>query len=232
MKKDRFAKLATNYGELIVEVFASQGIPYNRLEEIIFEKVAELEPAFADTPILDIGIGDGKTSAAFVKAGCQHLTGIDLNPHMLASAKENLGSGINLLQLDATRMTESFAPEQFPIMIAAHAIHNIARESRNLFWKQIRQLAPRLIVLSEKITDPDEAKHQACYERELAALSAIYGEKYHLEETLREWIAHYEYDDANRLYVSEIIENLGNNYDICITWEVGLYKTVIATLRK
>lgn len=230
MKNDRFKKLATNYGELIVEVFAKQGLDYNKLETLIFEKVAELEPNFRSIPILDIGIGDGKTSKAFVKVDCQHLTGIDLNPQMLAAARKNLGETTKLLKMDATNMNE-FSPGQFPIVVAAHAIHNIPIKTRVNFWKEVLRLSPKLMVFSEKITDSSEDKHQASYKKELCALKEVYGEKYCLEDVLRKWVKHYEYDDTNRLYVSEIEENLSSVYHVSVVFETGMYKTVIARRR-
>jgi len=50
---DRFLKISNDYGELFSEVFAEQGMDYEKLEKSVFDKVSEIEPNFKNLSILD-----------------------------------------------------------------------------------------------------------------------------------------------------------------------------------
>lgn len=224
---DRFKKISNNYGDLFTEVFAEQGMDYEELEKSIFDTVSKTQPDFKEMPILDIGIGDGVSSELFVRAGCTKLTGIDLNQEMLDAAKVKFGDLVHLHQMNAVDMSK-FEDRKFEIIVSGATIHNIPKIERVKFWKEILRLDPKIIVLAEKIKDPDIIKHQADYDREVGAIKKVYGEIHNLKDAEKEWLDHYEYDDREALYLDEINEMIGNKYTVSVVFEMGLYKTVLA----
>src|SRR3989344_6521374 len=104
---DRFMGLVDNYGELFCEVFAQQGLDYQKFEESVFDAVDKYYGSSKDKKVLDIGVGDGETINSFVKAGWKNLTGIDINSQMINSAKKRFGDKVKLLMVDATNMSRS-----------------------------------------------------------------------------------------------------------------------------
>jgi ubiquinone/menaquinone biosynthesis C-methylase UbiE len=228
MKKDRFEKISNNYGELFAEVFAEQGLDYKKLQQSVFENVSKLKPDFRDASILDIGVGDGATSMAFVEAGCKNIIGIDLNPTMLEAARKKLGENIKLSQVDATNM-DVFESKQFSIIITATMIHNIPKNERGKIWKEILRLAPEVFVSADKIVEPNPELHKLYYDNEVAAIKKVYGEKHGLLEAEKVWLDHYECDERERLEIDEINQALGDYYDIRVIYEMGMNKTIVAT---
>ena len=226
---DRLKEISNNYGELFVEVFAEQGLDYKEFEKSVFENAERLQPNLQDTPVLDIGIGDGETSAFFLNAGCKKVVGIDLNPEMLKAAREKLGDLIQLVQMDATKL--DFNTTDFPVIVTGASIHNISKEDRKLFWKELLRLSPNLFVSAEKIADPDPEKHKKQYDSEVNAIKKVYGERHGLLDAEKGWLEHYEYDERERLDMSEIFDNIGAEYDIEIAKETGMYKTIVAKKR-
>ncbi len=225
LPQDRFEKIAHNYASLFSEVFLEQGLDYQKLQRSVFEAVQKQVPNFRETAILDVGIGDGSTSQAFLEAGCQKVTGIDLNEEMLAEAREKHGNSIQLVRMNATNM--AFRKQTFPVVIAGAAIHNIPREDRKKFWSELRRISPDIFVMAEKIVDPDSVKHKKQYDSEVSAIKKVYGEKYNLFDAEKVWVDHYEYDERERLELGEIQECLGEMYDISVVFEMGMYKTVV-----
>jgi ubiquinone/menaquinone biosynthesis C-methylase UbiE len=225
-EKDRFEKISNNYGELFTEVFSEQGLDYKKFEDSVFERVKKMVANFQETPILDIGIGDGETSEAFIKYGCTKVVGIDLNPAMLKAAHEKFGDSIKLVQMDATRM--GFSSGEFPIVIAGAAIHNIPKKDRINFWKELLRLSPDIFVAAEKITDKNPKNHKEQYDSEVSAIKKVYGDRHGLYNAEKEWLEHYEYDERERLELSEIEENIGEQYDVETAFEMGMYKTIVA----
>jgi hypothetical protein len=224
---DRFLKISNDYGELFSEVFAEQGMDYEKLEKSVFDKVSEIEPHFKDLPILDIGIGDGATSAPFLEAGCTKITGIDLNQEMVDATKVKFGDSVRLFKMNAVDMGV-FEKGDFEIIIAGAAIHNIPKTERGQFWKELLRLSPKIFACAEKIKDSDIVKHKADYKSEIEAIKKVYGEKHGLREAEREWLSHYEYDEREALGLDEITKNIGESYKISVVFEMGLYKTVLA----
>lgn len=223
---DRFEKISNNYGEFFTEVFTEQGLDYKKFEKSVFENVKKLMPNFQDTPILDIGIGDGKTSEEFIKAGCKKIVGIDLNPIMLSAASEKFGDSIRLIQMDATKI--EFPSGAFPIIITGATIHNISKNDRINFWKELLRLSPDIFVAAEKIADQNKKKHKEQYDSEVNAIKKVYGERHNLQDAEKEWLDHYECDERERLELKEIEDNIGEQYDIEIVFEIGMYKTIVA----
>jgi len=230
LKGDRFKKIQGNYNELFDEVFQEQGMDYEGLQKEVFNTVAKLEPNFKNLPILDIGVGDGATSRPFIEAGAKDITGIDLNPEMLEAAKNKFGDSIKLKQVNAIDVG-SLKDNNFEIVIAGMAIHNISREQRLSFWKGLLALNSKIIVLFEKIKDADSSKYKLALDSELAAVRKVYGEKHGLQTIMEEWIKHYEDDERESLDMAEIHKNLDNDYVVEVTNEVGLCKIVLAQKR-
>ena len=227
MSKDRFTKISHNYAELFTEVFAEQGLDYIKFQRSAIEAVSKHYPLFKTASILDIGTGDGETIAPFVKAGCTNLTGIDLNPDMIKSSKERFGSRIKLLQADA-RNLEMFKTKQFDIIITGICIHNIPRNERKLFWKELLRLDPKIFVAAEKIADPDPVKHKKYYDSETNAVIEVYKNRHKLDEAAQEWIDHYKYDEREKLTIEEIELALSSRYHVKLVFEMGMNKTIIA----
>lgn len=224
---DRFLKISNDYGELFSEVFAEQGMDYEKLEKSVFDKVSEIEPNFKNLSILDIGIGDGATSAPFLEAGCTKITGIDLNQEMVDATKVKFGDSVRLFKMNAVDMA-TFEKGDFEIIISGAAIHNIPKTERGQFWKELLRLSPKIFACAEKIKDSDIVKHKADYKSEIEAIKKVYGEKHELREAEREWLSHYEYDEREAIGLNEISENIGESYKISVVFEMGLYKTVLA----
>ncbi|MEI6810974.1 MAG: class I SAM-dependent methyltransferase [Candidatus Nomurabacteria bacterium] len=224
---DRFEKISTDYSALVLEVFDEQGMDYNQLGRAVLESVSQVEPNFRKLPILDIGVGDGATSADFVQAGCTKLTGIDLNQEMVDATKVRFGDSVRLFKMNAVDMS-LFSEGDFEIIISGAAIHNIPTVDRKKFWKELLRLNPRIFVIMDKIKDPNPEKHKADYDKEIASFRKVYGERHNLKEAEAEWVSHYELDDKEALDLKEIAENIGDAYEISVTFEMGLYKTVTA----
>jgi ubiquinone/menaquinone biosynthesis C-methylase UbiE len=224
---DRFKNLSENYGNLFIEVFHEIGMDYEAFEKSVFDAVSAIDHNFKNKAILDIGIGDGETIKHFEKAGCNNLTGLDLNTQMLKQAKEKFGNSVKLVQADARELP--FQPEDFPIIISGEAIHNIPKNERKKVWNEILRLRPEIFINSDKMVAATEAEHQKCYANEMAAIKKIFADKYGLEKSYQEWVKHYENDDKERLYPEEVQEFLGEDYDIKITSEMGMLKTLVAT---
>lgn len=227
MNQDRFQKISNNYGELFTEVFAEQGLDYKKFEESVFEQVKKNEPNFREISILDIGVGDGETSEPFLKAGCKRIVGIDLNQQMLDATKEKFGDSIKVILMDA--MGLRFSTGEFPIIITGATIHNILKKDRIKFWKELLRLSPKLFASAEKIADPDPEKHKSYLQCEVEAIKKVYGERHNLLEAEKEWLDHYVYDEQERLELKEIEDSIGEEYSIDVVFEMGLYKTVVAT---
>ena len=223
---DRFEKISNNYGELFSEVWKAQGLDYAKFQRSVFETVDTMDDN-KDKPILDIGTGDGETITPFVAAGYRKLTGLDLNPEMLRASAKKFGDKVKLVEGDATDLSV-YVPHEFPVIIAAACIHNIPKVARKKFWAEILRLEPEVVVLGEKIVDPDPEKHQATYDSEVKAIDRVYRQNHGLIEANNIWQDHYIYDENERLELSEIEEELGKEYEIKVVLEVGMYKTVLA----
>ena len=223
---DRFEKIASNYGELFTEVFAEQGLDYGKIEESVFDAVKKLVPNLKEIPILDIGVGDGKTSEPFLKAGCERVVGIDTNPEMIKAATAKFGDAIKLILMDARDM--SFKPGEFPVIVSANAVHNISRQERIKFWQQMLRLSPDIFVSADKIVDPNPEKHKENFNREVTAIKKVFGQKHNLPDAEKVWLDHYDYDERERLELDEIESAIGKEYDIEVVFEMGMNKTIVA----
>ena len=228
-KKDRFEKISDDYAAMWNQVYAAQNLSYADFENSIFEQVAKIAD-FKNLPILDLGCGDGETSAEFIEAGCKNVTVFDLNQIMLDQCAARFGDKVELVQGDVTDLSR-FAPGQFPVIITGATFHNIPVEVRPKVWAEIKRLRPTLFVIGDKISDPNPAKQAEYYDNEVAAINAVFGAKYGLADVAAEWVSHYEYDRREQLFVSEIEAALSDLYDINIVFEMGMIKTLSCQLR-
>jgi len=227
MGEDRFKKISNDYAELFTEVFAEQGLDYGKFQHSVFDGVSKYFPTFKNSSILDIGTGDGETLAPFVQTGCINLTGIDLNEEMIEVSKKRFGSKVKEILCDVTNM-KMFKPEQFEVITSGACIHNIPKTERDKFWKELLRLSPKVFVAAEKIVEPNPIRHKEYYDREVKAIIKVYKEKHRLDEAAKEWVAHYEYDERERLTLEEIRSYLSNDYKIILFFEMGMYKTIVA----
>lgn len=226
MQKDRFEKISDNYAQLANEVWEVQGLNYQDFQKSVFDAVRENIPNFKNRSILDIGVGDGETSARFVENGCTNVVGLDLNPTMLKQSKKRFGNKIKLVHGDARDLSR-FRKDDFYIIISATTIHNVPTSERLSIWSELKRLDPELIVMADKITDPNPKLHKQKYDSEIKALNLVFWDRYGLEEQAREWVKHYGVDEEERLEIEEIKANLGSKYNIEITLEMGMNKTVV-----
>ena len=226
--EDRFKKLSDNYGKLFNEVWEEQGLNGKELEESVYIAVKDYFGNSKDKKILDIGVGDGETIAPFVKEGYKNLVGVDLNPKMIKASKKRFDNKVKLISANATSLN-MFKRKEFDAIITALCIHNISKEERTLFWKELLRLSPEIFVAAEKIADSDPIKHKKSYENEIKAIIKVYKEKHNLPEISDEWIKHYEVDEKEKLTIEEIKEALSESYNLEIIKELGMCKTIVAT---
>jgi len=222
MNNDRFVAIATDYESLISQVAAIQGNDYAKFEQSIYNEVAKTP--FITGRILDVGCGDGATSFRFIEAGC-NVSGIDLNPEMISAYNQRFAGKTKAEFGDATDMA-NFALGEISVIITGAAIHNIPVTERVNFWKEVLRLAPKMIVMAEKVVDPDPVKHQAYYDKEVWAIKEVFGHMNNLPVQCQEWLDHYVYDERERLEFAEVQEALGEMYDLEVVYEMGMFKTI------
>ena len=92
--------------------------------------------------ILELGCGDGKTTASLVQAGCS-VTAIDFSPHA-ASLCQNTGIGSDRVRiLIADSRKTPFRNESFDGIIASHIVGHLSyAERRQLAGEVLRLLTP------------------------------------------------------------------------------------------
>jgi SAM-dependent methyltransferase len=228
---DRFKGIATDYATLWNEVVREAGFDYQAFQRSIFEIAALTIQNLKECRILDLGIGDGETAQFFVAHGCQNITGIDLNPEMLKASAERFNGAVRLMQCDISELGGTFSPKEFDLVVSGATIHNIPKNDRVEVWNQIQVLNPTLFVSGDKIAEDDPIKHREYFERETKAIVSVYRDKHGLTEMANEWIAHYDVDEQERLYLAEMQQGLAPNYATELVGEFGMYKTVKAIRR-
>jgi len=226
MNIDRFEKLSENYGNLFIEVFLELGLDYEEFQRSVFIAVSKADPEFGNKAILDLGTGDGETLKAFVGAGCKKLTGLDLNIRMLEQLKKRFGHRVGVIHADIRKIPVQ--PKTFPIIISGEAIHNISKDERKKVWGEILRLKPEIFVNADKMVARTEKEHQQCYRNEVVAIKKVFAKRHGLVEASKEWMKHYEYDEKERLCLSEIEEFFKEDYKIKVVFEKGMQQTIVA----
>jgi ubiquinone/menaquinone biosynthesis C-methylase UbiE len=111
MQKDAYRLLGKVYDRLIDPFLSGQR-----------DSALLLYPPFPGMSVLDVGCGTGSTLKIYLQAGCS-VTGIDLSPTMLASARQKLGAQAVLHLGDASRMP--FPDCSFDLVTAVLSLHEI-----------------------------------------------------------------------------------------------------------
>lgn len=225
---DRFEQLAKNYAQYWDEVASEAGFDNQQFQRSIFEQALRFLPNLRSLKILDLGIGDGNTINAFVEHGCHNITGIDLNPTMLSASEKRFGSAVRLIQGDLRALSSIFSIKEFDLIISGATIHNIPKSQRIEVWKGIELIRPQLFVTGDKIADDDPTRHAEYLKKETSAILKVYRDKYGLQEVAEAWLEHYDVDEVEKLYLSEMLEAFVKSYSIGLAEEFGMYKTVIA----
>ncbi len=227
--KNRFLGLLKNYGKYFYEVYQEQGLNYEDLGKTVSRVIAE---SFKDKSIkiLDLGFGDGETSKFLIDNGYINITGIDIDQDILNEAKKLYGSQVKLIICDMTDLS-IFKRGDFDVVISGESIHNLSKDKRKTFWKELIRLSPKACVFAEKIFDGDVEKHNISYRSELNAIYKIYKDKYNLPDVANAWVKHYEEDEKELLTVDEIYDSLGEFYFFNIAIELGLNKVVLCKLK-
>jgi len=122
---DRFAGIATDYAALWNEVVAEAGFDYQAFQRSIFEAALKEIPNLRNCSILDLGIGDGETSKFFIEYGCSNVTGVDLNPEMLAASAARFKGTVTLVHSDISHLSEVFRSGEFDLVVSGATLHNI-----------------------------------------------------------------------------------------------------------
>lgn len=214
-----------DYYAVMLEVFSSQGMNYQDLEDSMFEYVSKNIPGYKDKSILDIGIGDGASVWKFIKAGCRHITGIDVNLSMLQAAKEKFGDSVRLVEANALDMG-IFKPGDFPVIISGACVHNIPKKQRGTFWKEIVRLNPEVFIMVEKVMNDDEDVYQVKYQNQIRAFDFVLRQKRGKEVQAKEWIDHLASDEPEKIELEEVVSGLKDRYKVEVIFEMGIFKTV------
>jgi ubiquinone/menaquinone biosynthesis C-methylase UbiE len=108
-------------------------------------RVTRLLSPFRDRPVLDLCCGTGAQLKLLARAGHTNLTGVDLDPHMLAVARRG-GHGFTLLERDAT--ATGLPAGSFDAVILSLAIHEKPPATRAaLLAEAHRLLSPGGVLL-------------------------------------------------------------------------------------
>ncbi len=115
------------------ELMAKEVPAYDTLQD---EIVKATEGVRAER-ILDLGTGIGETLARVseVHPGAA-LTGVDVNPNMLARAKHRLSSA----ELMVARLEDPLPSGSFDLVVSALAVHHLDAEGKRDLFKRIRQV--------------------------------------------------------------------------------------------
>jgi hypothetical protein len=236
-KTDRFQEISNDYAELFIELFREKGVDYKALERTVFDSIDGMfrkdeqvhRYVRSEFPVLDVGIGDGTTIEAFVSAGYHELTGYDLNSEMLEASRNKFGRRVSLVEGDACDMSQ-FQTDQFKFIITGMCIHNIPRDQRVKFWKEILRLNPIVFSMIEKVHGDDKILYEDDYRVETEAMKKLFIGKYGLLKEADEWMRHYEYDEREdvRLSFQEVVDNLSPRYHIRVLHNSGMWKTIRA----
>ena len=94
--------------------------------------------------VLDVGCGTGTHLALYSAIGCG-VTGVDLNPDMLARAASRLGSEADLREADATDLP--FDDETFDVAIGMLVLHEMSPSDRSAVLCEMARVARRVLVI-------------------------------------------------------------------------------------
>jgi ubiquinone/menaquinone biosynthesis C-methylase UbiE len=102
----------------------------------------------ADPPVgsrvLDVGCGTGTHLALYAEMGCR-VTGIDLNPDMIARARGRLGPEADLREADAAKLP--FADDAFDLALGMLVLHEMSPGDRNSVMREMARVARRVLII-------------------------------------------------------------------------------------
>ena len=97
--------------------------------------------------ILDVACGPGKLPRLLAQqqGPCCHITGIDIDPEMVAKASEetkqySLNQQITILQGDCTKLHELFAPATFDVVIESLMFHHLTDSQKRAAVAEIKRV--------------------------------------------------------------------------------------------
>ena len=220
--------ISHDYETLYTEVYKVLGLNYQEFQESVQKALLSLKiDGVKNKSILDIGCGDGATLAPLVNEGFTNLTGIDTNDEMLEKARTRFEKTAKILKINATDLSQ-FKTKEFFAVVSSMCIHNIPRQGRKNFFAELKRLQPQVFIDCDKITNEDAQKHIEAYERETQAIIEVYKNRHNMPEAARYWLDHFIVDEKEALTMSEIKNELGDEYDISVFFEKGMCKTVLA----
>lgn len=232
MTEDRFAKISKDYEALFTEVFDVQGLDYAKFEHSLYETVINSDiDDVQERVLLDVGCGDGATLAPFVNAEFKNLIGVDINEEMLDKARSRFGSVAKIINVNAKNIADELFGQNISIVVTAACIHNIPKVERTIFYEQLKKLKPDLFVVAEKISDNDRNKYKQYYDSEVNALVEVFEKRHGQPELAQYWLEHYKEDEREEMTLAELESALGEEYDLSVVFELGMYKTVKAVRR-
>lgn len=109
-----------------------------------FRRIAETIPVARDMRVLDVGCGPGNLLIALSeKEPFLHLTGLDIDPEILAVAKKKrrMSKAVQFLEANATKIP--IADGQMDIVVSSLAFHHLSTEQKQEALREIyRVLKP------------------------------------------------------------------------------------------
>ena len=104
------------YQEAWESLYSGQSRPWRGVADIAWMSVS------AGDRVLDLGCGNGKTSAALIERGAD-VTGIDFSPSAVESCKRIFGEKGTFLEADVRSLP--FADGSFDIVVSVHVIEHV-----------------------------------------------------------------------------------------------------------
>ena len=94
--------------------------------------------------VLDVGCGTGTHLALYAASGCG-VTGVDLNPDMIARAASRLGPEADVQEADATDLP--FGDDAFDVAIGMLVLHEMSPADRSAALGEMARVARRVLVI-------------------------------------------------------------------------------------
>ncbi len=107
-----------------------------------YQKIADLIQLQPGDKVLDVGCGPGEILRLLcLKYPDHEFTGLDMDPEILAIARKNLPSAVNLTQGSADALP--FLAGQFEVITSSLMIHHLTPEQKQkMMWEVYRVLKP------------------------------------------------------------------------------------------
>jgi len=104
-----------------------------------YQKIAELIQLQPGDTVLDVGCGPGEILKLLTLKYPDHqLTGVDVDPEILAIARKNLPSALNLTQGSADVLP--FPAEKFNVVTSSLMIHHLTPEQKQKMMREVHRV--------------------------------------------------------------------------------------------